>query len=1255
MKFIPVNSSWIKFFAYCNLRIDYLALYLVIALLFIVIPQLTFACVVSCKSSLNISLDEFGQATITPSILLQDPSCNPNDFTVNIVTAQGASLGNVLTCAQVGMTVTATVTKISNGNSCSTIILVEDKIKPVINCADTTVLCIEPTSPQDLGFPAVSDNCSDLSSDDLIYFDEFIDLACFATQGNDMLTGKIKRTWTITDENGNQASCIQMIYLKRATIDDVDFPVHLDGFQAPALDCNDDPGNLQLTGKPTINGKPIVIGGHCEIVVSHSDQLIPLCSPSSYQILRTWTAIDYCSSEFTMHVQVIKVMDQTAPHIVCPGDITVGTSSNSCNATVILPVATATDDCSGFSINASWSFGSGYGPFTNVPVGEYLVTYTAVDQCGNSASCGMKVTVVDNVAPVAICDLSITVSLDNFGQGQVQASTFGSSSFDNCGVDKLRVSRDGVNFFPSVQFTCEDIDAGVIPVTFRVWDTSGNINECVVNAIIKESINPVIACPTDLTLTCDQDFTNLNLTGNPEFFDNCGVDTIYHNDIVDLNSCGVGSITRIWVVKDKKGNSASCVQMIYLEDNTPVEVIFPDDFTAYDCTFDPDPADSGEPQVLNDDCEGISITYQDQVFDISPSCATILRKWIVIDWCVYVPNSGSNNGYWTDTQQIEIFDNDDPEIFCPPDTVVGMLSQNCDGAFVQLTPATALDCNPSVTITNDSPYADNPNANASGFYPPGIHNVTFFAEDGCGNSASCTMQVVVEDAKAPTPICKEIAVSLEPDGTVTVTPQMINHGSYDNCTATNNLLFEVSPNVFTCDELGNQTIKLTVTDEAGNSSFCETIINIQDNVGACPVPSGKIAGWIITETGSPVQLTELELSGDMESNLTIGANGYYEFTDVPFGGNYTITPKKDVFPANGVSTFDMVFIRRHILNIQPLNSPYKMIAADINKSGTVTAFDLVLLNKLILQIDTEFTNNTSWRFIDATFVFPNPANPFFTPFPEYRSFVNLSQDELGAEFIGVKIGDVNGSANPSQINDEIENRSAGSPLQMKIPNQQLIAGEEYAVPVYASDLDEILGYQLTLGFDNEALEFIKVDLAGLESLDENNFGLKYTDRGLITTNWLNPQNADLPGETILFALKFRARQNAELRDLLEINSQIINAEAYNSDFEITDVELIVEEFLENESGDSETAILYQNFPNPFDENTKIGFDLPEGGQCLFEVYATDGGLVFSRKLNAATGYNEIRISKEDIRNRGVYFYRLSTPGGATPVRKFIME
>ena len=117
-------------------------------------------------------------------------------------------------------------------------------------------------------------------------------------------------------------------------------------------------------------------------------------------------------------------------------------------------------------------------------------------------------------------------------------------------------------------------------------------------------------------------------------------------------------------------------------------------------------------------------------------------------------------------------------------------------------------------------------------------------------------------------------------------------------------------------------------------------------------------------------------------------------------------PQRDGDYLNGVSTFDLVLISKHILGVQPLGSPYKMIAADVNNSRSITTLDLIQLRKLILSIDTEFQNNTSWRFVDAGYVFPNPANPWFEDFAEVVNINDLPGTGINnADFVAVKVGE----------------------------------------------------------------------------------------------------------------------------------------------------------------------------------------------------------------------------------------------------------
>jgi hypothetical protein len=82
----------------------------------------------------------------------------------------------------------------------------------------------------------------------------------------------------------------------------------------------------------------------------------------------------------------------------------------------------------------------------------------------------------------------------------------------------------------------------------------------------------------------------------------------------------------------------------------------------------------------------------------------------------------------------------------------------------------------------------------------------------------------------------------------------------------------------------------------------------------------------------------------------------------------------------------------------------------------------VELRKLILFIHPTFPANKSWRFIPASFVFPNPLDPWETPFPESIEVEDFFMERLDINFIGIKIGDVNGNASPSPFSENETDR-----------------------------------------------------------------------------------------------------------------------------------------------------------------------------------------------------------------------------------------
>jgi len=167
-----------------------------------------------------------------------------------------------------------------------------------------------------------------------------------------------------------------------------------------------------------------------------------------------------------------------------------------------------------------------------------------------------------------------------------------------------------------------------------------------------------------------------------------------------------------------------------------------------------------------------------------------------------------------------------------------------------------------------------------------------------------------------------------------------------------------------------------------------------------------VSGTISLEDGSPAPGVEVSTGLASPPTVYTDLNGFYQF-QMEAGESATITPFNNNEPLNGVSTFDKVLITKHINGELLLDSPYKIIAADADHSGFVDNADTAVIGQLVFGIITEFPNNTSYRFVDAGYVWPNPANPFAAPFPERININNIAGDMTGVDFVAVKIGDVN--------------------------------------------------------------------------------------------------------------------------------------------------------------------------------------------------------------------------------------------------------
>jgi hypothetical protein len=525
------------------------------------------------------------------------------------------------------------------------------------------------------------------------------------------------------------------------------------------------------------------------------------------------------------------------------------------------------------------------------------------------------------------------------------------------------------------------------------------------------------------------------------------------------------------------------------------------------------------------------------------------------------------------------------------------------------------------------------------------------------------MNVTVKDLIKPTPICYNgLSASLTSmnGGMVTIDAKTFNAGCYDNCTIKAELDFKLKavsqPDPpakevnFNCSDLGLQEVQLWVTDKAGNSDFCTTYIDIQDNQQLCTTGSKvTFAGEVKKPNGEKVQEVKLNITGFTPLKpIFTGINGFFGVNGLPTGKNYSFQPMKDTIPMNGVSTLDILLIQKHVLGTKALASPYQFIAADVDKNGKVSTGDIVALRKLILGINKNFINNKSWRFVESAYKFKDTINPLNDVFPELKQYTNL-KSSAKVDFTAVKIGDVSGDAKANSIGSSTS-RNENEPLILNIKYEIVENGNTVNVKFDAANFQKINGLQMKLAFDAEAMELQEIQNGTLDDLTEQHFATQDAKSGEVALSWTTTEEKAkrFQAETV-FTMVFKVKQNGRLSDWLHLQKNSdLQAEAYNIEENVLPVALN----FEGEKTTKEFLVL-QNQPNPFDASTEIQFRLPSAEKVTLQVFDLNGRLLQNRNESFPQGWNSLKIQKEDLPNSGVYYYRLAT-SNASFTRKMIM-
>ncbi len=644
-----------------------------------------------------------------------------------------------------------------------------------------------------------------------------------------------------------------------------------------------------------------------------------------------------------------------------------------------------------------------------------------------------------------------------------------------------------------------------------------------------------------------------------------------------------------------------------------------------------------------------------------------------------------STGRYTYEQHIKIFDNTAPEVDYDGDVKFcgGDLDEDPCTAEVEITPNVTDFCTATSgrweldafsTRFFDADFSGN-GGSLTGRWPLGVHTVRFYFDDECGNVSQFDVTFEAVDCKAPTPVCHNgLSIDVMPlSGMVELWAVDFDASSFDYCSPfdfrinkiedrngdgviTNDDYLTTLPAddfiILNCDDVnaGLTMVQLWVAEQDGtaddacvdnqDNDYCVTFVEVQDNNGVCGGPKVALGGKVTNEENESVENVTIDLNVQGMNTITTSNDGEYLFPSLPAGGDYSVTPMRNDDVDNGVSTYDLVLISKHVLNVDLLDSPYKVVAADANKSGNISTLDLVAIRKVILRVENQFPNNTSWRFVDKAYAFSTIPGAAGESFPEVKNYNNLASDQLAADFIAVKIGDVSGDAIANSILG-VDDRTFNGTLNLNAAEATAVAGEEFTVEFVADK--NVLGYQFTLDYNEKAVELVDI-VDGLAS-EAQNFNVT---NGMIATSW---NNDVATSNEVMFSLVFRAKSDVNVMDIMTVSSELTKAEAYGIDGDLMNVALN----FGGATSENEFA-LYQNTPNPFESETNIGFTLPEASSATITISDVAGKIVKVVKGDFAKGYNTVSLKRSDIGvATGVLSYQLETPTNSATKQMIIIE
>ncbi|QQX77300.1 MULTISPECIES: HYR domain-containing protein [Aequorivita] len=717
-------------------------------------------------------------------------------------------------------------------------------------------------------------------------------------------------TLTVTDVNGNSASCISTIMIEDTV--------------APTAVCQNITVQLDANGNATITPADVDGGSSdvCGIASTTIDVSTFDCSNvGANNVILTVTDNNGNVSTCTA---VVTVEDNVVPTAVCQ-NITIQLDANG-NATITpADVDGGSTDACGI---ASTTIDVTSFDCSNVGVNNVMLTVT--DNNGNVSTCTAVVTVEDNVAPTAVCQ-NITVQLDANGNATITPADVDGGSSDACGIASTTIDVS--------TFDCSNVGANNVILT--VTDNNGNVSTCTAVVTVEDNVAPTAVCQ-NITIQLD---ANGNASITPADVDGgsadaCGIAST-NIDVSTFDCSNVGANNLILTVTDNNGNVSTCTAVVTVEDNVAPTAVCQNITVQLDAngnaTITPADVDGGS----TDACGIASTTIDVSTFD----CSNVGANNVIL---TVTDNNGNVS---TCTAVVTVEDTVAPIIVCPADLYSETHLGDCFAVVYFPQPLTLDNCGIDTVVQT----AGLPSGSQ---FPVGISTIEFTATDVNGNVSTCSFAITVTDNESPMAVCQNITIQLDANGNATITPADVDGGSSDNCGLAST---SIDVDTFDCSNVGDNVVILTVTDVNGNSSSCTAIVTVEDVIApvvACQnitVQLDPVTGTI-TINGSDIDNGSTDACGIANYELDIDT-----FDCSNIGDNLVILTVADV---NGNSESCAATVTVEDITAPALVCQDFTIELGIDGAATLLPTDVIASNEDACGILTTAVDITEFSCAD---------------------------------------------------------------------------------------------------------------------------------------------------------------------------------------------------------------------------------------------------------------------------------------------------